>query len=166
MKNGYYFETERIRLIPSGMSAAEWQAPDTASLTLVHEETPLPDGVNPAAPAFTITDHDGGCLGHIHFNYINERHGTFSLGILLDQSARRKGYGCEAMAICMKYAFEERRLHKFEGYCLDENFASQRMMEALGCQKEGVSRECVYLGGKWHSRILYGMTAQEWFNRT
>lgn len=160
----YYFETERIRLIPVEANE-EWHEPDSDALTMVHEEVPLPEMVRADAPAFTIASHEGRQLGHIHFNFINERHGVFSLGVLVDGDARGKGYGREAMALCMRYAFEERRLHKFEGYCLDDNQASRRMMEALGCRQEGVSRECVFLHGSYHDRILYGMTAREWFAR-
>lgn len=60
--------------------------------------------------------------------------------------------------ILLEYAFNERRLHKFDGFCYDDNIASVKMMEALGCKLEGISRECVFMNGRYHNRLLYGMT--------
>ena len=155
----YYFQNDKIRLRlwePRDAENAYIDNLDSNCMALVHEEVPLPGQrksadlsdnsaePNNTAPAFTITDLEDNYLGHIHFNYINERHGTFSIGLLITEKQRNKGYGKAAMRLLIKYAFEERRLHKFEGYCLDENVASAEMMKAIGCTLEGTSRECVF----------------------
>lgn len=174
----YYFQNNKIRLRlwePKDAVNGYADGLDSKGMALVHEEVPLPgqrktidlDGdsaePNPSAPAFTITDLEENYVGHIHFNYMNERHGTFSIGVLITESQRGKGYGKAAMALLLKYAFEERRLHKFEGYCLDENFASANMMKSVGCILEGTSRECVFMNGKYHDRLIFGLTADEYF---
>ncbi len=115
------------------------------------------------APAFTITDLEDNYLGHIHFNYINERHGTFSVGLLITERQRGNGYGKASLELLVKYAFEERRLHKFEGYCLNENVASVKMMKSIGCILEGTSRECVFMNGKYHDRLIFGLSSDEYF---
>jgi RimJ/RimL family protein N-acetyltransferase len=178
--NNYYFQDDKLRLRlwePKDYESSYANELDSKCMALVHEELPLPtkrkvinmqqDSAEPNenAPAFTITDLDDNYIGHIHFNYINERHGTFSIGLLLNESARGKGYGKAALFILMKYAFEERRLHKFEGYCYDENIASIKLMESLGCIKEGMSRECVFMNGKYHNRLIYGMTSNEFYEK-
>ena len=96
----------------------------------------------------------------------NERHGTFSIGLVILKEHRGKGYGKAAMSILFEYAFNERRLHKFEGYCLDDNIASLKMMESLGCTLEGNSRECVFMNGKYHNRLLYSLLENEYRQRT
>ncbi len=176
--NNYYFQNDKVRLRlwePRDSQYSYADDMDSKCMTLVHEEVPLPSQrvntdlsgnsgePNPSAPSFTITDFDDKYLGHIHFNYINERHGTFSLAILITESERGKIYGKAAMSLLLKYAFEERRLHKFEGFCLDENKGSVKMMESLGCKLEGTSRECVFLNGKFHDKLLYGLTSDEYF---
>lgn len=81
--------------------------------------------------------------------------------MILCPSKRRQGYGTRAMKLLLKYAFHERRLHKFDGFCCDENTASIKMMKKLGCRQEGVVREEVFMSGKYHDRILFGLTAEE-----
>ncbi len=56
----------------------------------------------------------------------------------------------------------EMRLHKFEGFCFDDNVASAKMMESLGCCLEGISRECVFMNGKYHNRLLYSLLENEY----
>ena len=174
----YYFQDDKIRLRlwePKDAECGYLDDLDSNCMSLIQEEVPLPgqrtavnlngDSAEPnnSAPAFTITDLDDNYVGHIHFNYINERHGTFSLGVLITQAQRNKGYGKSAMKLLIKYAFEERRLHKFEGYCLDENIASAKMMQSIGCVQEGTSRECVFMNGKYHDRLTFGLTSDEYF---
>ncbi len=176
--SNYYFQNDKIRLRlwePRDAESSYIDDLDSVCMSLVHEEIPLPGQrvnvdlsgnsaePNYSAPAFTITDLDDNYLGHIHFNYINERHGTFSIGLLITAKQRNKGYGKAALELLIKYAFEERRLHKFEGYCLDENVASAKMMKAVGCKQEGASRECVYMNGKYHDRLIFGLTSDEYF---
>lgn len=173
----YYWQNDKIRLRlwePKDREEVYKNDLDSECMALVQEEICLPPKKvkmdlegnsaepNIGAPSFTIIDLDENYVGHIHFNYINERHGTFSLGLIISKEQRGKGYGKSAMLILLEYAFNERRLHKFDGYCYDENVGSAKMMESLGCKREGISRECVYMNGKYHDRILYGMTADEY----
>jgi RimJ/RimL family protein N-acetyltransferase len=113
---------------------------------------------------FSIENHDGELVGGLNLNSIDERNGTFSIGIQIDRGQRGKGYGTAAMRMLLRYAFEERRLHKFNVGVLEGNLASSRMMETLGCTKEGVRRQVVYSGGRYFDEILFGMTAREFAN--
>jgi RimJ/RimL family protein N-acetyltransferase len=107
---------------------------------------------------FSIETLDGELVGAFNLNSINERNGTFSIGIQIDRSHRGKGYGTAAMRILLKYAFHERRLNKYYGSILAGNIASGRMLEKLGCMKEGRRKEMVYTEGKYQDEILYGLT--------
>ena len=46
---------------------------------------------------------------------------------------------------------------------MDENIASAKMMQSIGCKLEGTSRECVFMNGKYHDRLIFGLTANEYF---
>lgn len=173
----YYWQNQLVRL-------RLWQPKDTASSfadefdslawVFVHDEVTLPPAIKkinaegdsapqkPEAPSFTIESLDGAYVGHIHFNYINERHGTFSLGLIISKCQRGKGYGKAAMNLLLNYAFNERRLHKFNGFCLDDNIPSARMMESLGCVLEGRNREVAFINGKYHDQFMYGLTEAEY----
>ncbi|MCM3783721.1 GNAT family N-acetyltransferase [Neobacillus mesonae] len=114
---------------------------------------------------FTIVNLKGESVGGINLNSINERNGTFSIGIVIDKEHRGKGIGTRAMNILLKYAFLERRLNKFNDYVLEGNEASSRMMIKLGCIQEGVRRQVVYMNGQYLDFILYGLTKDEFIEK-
>ncbi|GIO56806.1 SPBc2 prophage-derived uncharacterized N-acetyltransferase YokL [Paenibacillus cineris] len=114
---------------------------------------------------FTIETLHGESIGGINLNSIDERNGTFSIGIVIDKEHRGKGHGTRAMEILLKYAFLERRLHKFNDCVLEGNEGSSRMMQKLGCVQEGVRRQVVYINGKYMDFILYGLTKDEFIQK-
>ena len=111
---------------------------------------------------FSIETLEGINIGAINLNSIDERNGTFSIGMIIDGHHRGKGYGTSAMNILLKYAFFERRLNKYYGSVLDGNIASATMLKKLGCKEEGVRKQMVYSGGKYHDEILFGLTKDEY----
>jgi len=114
---------------------------------------------------FTIENLNGDSIGGINLNSINERNGTFSIGIVIDKQHRNKNYGTRAMQILLKYAFLERRLNKFNDFVLEGNEGSARMMKKLGCVQEGVRRQVVYINGQYLDFILFGLTKQEFIEK-
>lgn len=110
---------------------------------------------------FTIENLEGKSIGGINLNSIDERNGTFSIGIVIDKEYRGNGYGTSAMKILLKYAFLERRLNKFNDYVLEGNEGSAKMMKKLGCVQEGVRRQVVYINGRYLDFILFGLTKDE-----
>lgn len=114
---------------------------------------------------FTIENHDGKNVGALNLNSIDERNGTFSIGMQVDRDHRGKGYGTAAMRILLRYAFFERRLNKYYGHVLEGNIASATMMKKVGCVQEGVRRQMIYTDGKYHDEILFGLTKEEFSKR-
>jgi RimJ/RimL family protein N-acetyltransferase len=110
---------------------------------------------------FGIETLSGEVVGGLNLNSIDERNGTFSIGMQIDPSHRGKGYGTAAMRVLLRYAFYERRLNKYYGSILDGNTPSARMLEKLGCKEEGRRKEMVYTEGKYLDEILYGLTRKE-----
>lgn len=110
---------------------------------------------------FTIVNMDGENVGGVNLNSIDERNGTFSIGIQIDRDHRGKGYGTRAVRILLNYAFFERRLNKFNDYVLEGNEPSAAMMRKLGCVQEGVRRQVIYTDGKYQDMILFGLTKDE-----
>lgn len=110
---------------------------------------------------FTIETLAGENVGGINLNSIDEKNGTFSIGMQIDRDHRGKGYGTTAMRILLRYAFFERRLNKYSGSVLDGNIPSATMLKKLGCQHEGVRRQMVYTNGEYKDEILFGLTKDE-----
>jgi RimJ/RimL family protein N-acetyltransferase len=113
---------------------------------------------------FTIENLEGTNVGAFNLNSIDERNGTFSIGIQIDRDHRGKGYGTAAMQILLDYAFNERRLNKFNVSVIEGNIGSATMLEKLGCIQEGIRREMIFTQGKYKDEILYGLTRSE-FNQ-
>jgi RimJ/RimL family protein N-acetyltransferase len=109
---------------------------------------------------FVIETMDGIPVGGINLNSIDERHGTFSIGMQIFRNYRGKGYGTAAMRIVLRYAFLERRLNKYYGSVIEGNVASARMLTKLGCAEEGRRREMIYTDGQYRDEILFGMTKE------
>ncbi|WP_242698538.1 GNAT family N-acetyltransferase [Bacillus sp. SD088] len=114
---------------------------------------------------FTIENLKGDNVGGINLNSIDERNGTFSIGIVIDKDNRGKGYGTRAMKILLRYAFLERRLNKFNDAVLEGNEGSTKMMRKLGCVQEGVRRKVIYTNGQYLDMILFGLTKDEFINK-
>ncbi|MFT9496527.1 GNAT family N-acetyltransferase [Anaerosolibacter sp.] len=110
---------------------------------------------------FTIETLDGLKVGSLGISAIDERNGTFGIGMQISRDHRGKGYGTAAMKILLDYAFNERRLHKYQSFVIEGNVASETMLKKLGCVKEGVIRGTTYHQGRYWDEIHYGLFAEE-----
>ncbi len=110
---------------------------------------------------FTIETLDGKAVGALNLNTINERAGTFGIGIQTFVGERGKGYGTAAMRILLKYAFLERRLNKFNNGWIEGNVGSEKMHKKLGCIQEGRLRQMTYHEGRYYDWIRVGLTKDE-----
>ena len=109
---------------------------------------------------FTIETLSGEKVGSAYLNAIDERNGTFGVGMVIDRNCRGQGYGTAALRIIFDYAFNERRLHKYNAFVIEGNIASETMLKKIGCAHEGVVRETIYHQGHYWNEIHYGITAE------
>lgn len=176
---GYFWQDDKVRL--RSMEEADWEVHyrnryDTQGRRRVNCLVELPPtekeahdfvetfrGFDPETGRlmFTIETLDGINVGAVNLNSVDERNGTFSVGMLIDKENRGKGYGTAAMRMVLRYAFLERRLNKYYGGVIEGNVPSATMLKKLGCVEEGVRRQMYYMDGTYHDMILYGLTASE-----
>lgn len=175
--SNYFWQDEEIRL--RSIEPEDWERHyinrfDTPARRLLECAVELPPTIAEAKKfAETYADFSSGRLmftienlnrenvGGINLNSIDDKNGTFSIGIQIDRDHRGKGYGTRAVKILLKYAFFERRLNKFNDYVLEGNEASIKMMRKLGCLQEGVRRKVTYTNGQYLDCILFGLTKDE-----
>ena len=110
---------------------------------------------------FVIETLDGHSVGALNLNSVDEKNGTFSIGMQINIDCRGKGYGTAAMRILLGYAFFERRLNKYYGHCLEGNIPSMTMLKKLGCAQEGIRRQQIYTDGRYLDEVLFGLTKEE-----
>ena len=73
-----------------------------------------------------------------------------------------KGYAAEAARAAIEYLIREVGFHRIEAKCCTENTASERVMQKLGINKEGILRER-FCGkdGRWHDLAEYSLLAHD-----
>ncbi|ANF95026.1 GNAT family N-acetyltransferase [Paenibacillus bovis] len=176
--SNYYWQDDRIRL--RALAPEDWEDHyinrfDTPARRLLECAVELPPTMVEAQQftetyagfannrlMFTMESLDGENVGALNLNSIDERNGTFSIGIQVDRDHRGKGYGTRAIHLLLKYAFFERRLNKFNNYVLEGNIASATMLRKVGCIQEGIRRQMFYTDGRYQDCILFGMTKDEY----
>ena len=178
----YYWQNDIVRL--RAMEPEDWEEHyyncyDSKARRMLQSELELPPTISKNKSAiedfsdfndtkrlmFTIESLDGVNVGSFNLNSIDERNGTFSIGIQIGRNHRGKGYGTSAMKLLLDYAFNERRLNKFNVSILEGNVESSKMLKKLGCKEEGVRREVIYAEGGYKNEILFGLTKDE-YNET
>ena len=177
----YFWQTERIRLRPLRPEDAdkkyrEWL--DTEARRLLEAQLDLPpvsletfrsnllescDFKGDAdTKKFAIDTLDGEFVGWINLFLGEPRHGRFSLGVSIFREYQRMGYGLEAAKLILQYGFNELRCHKCNSACLDVNAGSIAFHNKLGFIEEGRRREVIFMNGRYHDEILFGMTFDEY----
>jgi len=176
----YYWQNDLVRLRegkPEDWEESYYNCFDSPARFMLQSELELPPvetehrqssdeyaGFKTGRLMFAIETLDGINVGGINLNSIDERNGTFSIGMQIGRDYRGKGYGMAAMKIVLDYAFNERRLHKYYGYVVEGNIPSETMLKKLGCLQEGVRRDMIFHKGRYWNEIHYGLTAEE-FNK-
>lgn len=98
-------------------------------------------------------------IGSVCFDDI--RMGSFRscmAGYKLDKKYQGQGYMLEAMTYCLRHViFGEYGIHRVEAMVVPENTASIHLLERLGFEREGVSRDFARLGGKWKDHVRYAL---------
>lgn len=92
------------------------------------------------------------------------------VGYWLGRPLWGQGLTTEAARTVLAYAFDDLELHRVEARCEPENVGSERVMQKLGMQFEGVLRQHVFSKGRFRDMKLYSILRDEWradgaFNR-
>jgi RimJ/RimL family protein N-acetyltransferase len=110
---------------------------------------------------FTIENLDGQNVGGLSYHTRNRKDGNFSFGVRVTLPFRGRGYAADAVRVLLRYAFLERRYHKCNSACVENNVASARLHLALGFREEGRRRETLYYNGRYYDELLFGLTRDE-----
>jgi len=79
------------------------------------------------------------------------------VGYKIDRQENGKGYMTEALAHAIQYMFEVRQLHRIEANIMPRNIASQRVVEKLGFEREGLSKSYLKINGVWEDHLRYAL---------
>lgn len=171
----YYWQNDKVRLRAVSLEDDNYNEKlDSEAWAMANEEMALPPAITEKnnnektelptdkAIAFSVEDLDGNYIGDARYNDINQRHGTFEIGISIWKNYRNKGYGKAAVMMLLKYAFNELRLNKCNVDCIDCNNGTIALMKSLKFKQEGIIRANIFYNGFYHSKLLFGLTADEY----
>jgi RimJ/RimL family protein N-acetyltransferase len=122
---------------------------------------------------FTIHKKDsdevenGRLLGFVHIFWIEwpNAAGGIRMGIG-DPQDWRKGYGGEALALALRYCFNEINLYRLDARIPEYNLAACRLFEKAGFSEETRQREYLKRDGRRWDLIHMGLLNEEWALRT
>ena len=96
-------------------------------------------------------------LGRVSLENIDHLNQSAEFKIFIFHKNQGSGYGFEASELIIKHGFEELNLHRIYCGTLDNNIGFQKLADKIGFEKEGLRKEAVFKGGKWHDVIEYGI---------
>ena len=135
----------------------------TKDLT-AREEAHLNFGGDGTRLEFAVLNLNGEYVGNVNLHSIDKKNGTFSISFYFLERERKKGYATNAVALIVYYAFFEMRLNKLN-VCVNEgNDSSAKLIQRIGCKKEGVWRENVFYAGQYVDVNLFGITKEQFHN--
>jgi len=115
--------------------------------------------------SLAVASNNGELVGAINANDCNPQSGNFEYGVSIFAEYRRNGFALDAVRILLRYYFEERRYHRATARVYSFNKASLVLQERLGFQQEGCQREIIFTRGKRHDMLLFGITAEEFWDK-
>lgn len=107
--------------------------------------------------------NDGTVIGDVALQSLDSKNRTCSIGMGIAKiENRNKGYGKQAVALILEYAFKNLGVERIAANTLEINISAQKSLEGVGFMLEGRERKAVYWGGKRYDRLIYGLLAEEY----
>jgi Acetyltransferases, including N-acetylases of ribosomal proteins len=116
----------------------------------------------PTAEGCLVCLRDGGALaGMITIDSIvRGRFQSATLSYAAFAPAAGRGYMSEGLALVLRHAFCELRLHRLEANIQPANQASLRLVGRLGFRQEGYSPAMLFIDGAWRDHERWAITRE------
>jgi [ribosomal protein S5]-alanine N-acetyltransferase len=116
----------------------------------------------PATEGFLVCLRDGGAMaGMITIDsIIRGRFQSASVSYAAFAGVAGKGYMSEGLALVLRYAFCELRLHRLEANIQPANQASLRLVGRLGFRREGYAPAMLFIDGAWRDHERWAITRE------
>ncbi len=111
---------------------------------------------------YMVETYEGEVVGFTGLGNIDMKNGCAkTLGIRISPKTQCRGIATDAYMTLFNFAFNELRLHRIETSAFDDNIASLRFQERVGCRREGVRREAAYKDGKYKNVVTFGCLKED-----
>ena len=109
-----------------------------------------------------ILKSTGKMIGTCGFSAIYPEHRYAEVGYVLNPAFRGQGYAGEALATVLDFAFRRMALNRVEAKCVAENSSSERVMQKVGMQFEGIARSALLVKNEFRDIKIYAMLRSEY----
>ena len=86
-----------------------------------------------------------------------QRH--IAIGFDVHRAEWGKGIGSEVVKAVCAYAFAHLGVHRVEAHVMKGNRSSQKLLESVGFEQEGVLKKRMYKDGRQHDLLVYAIVA-------
>ena len=96
----------------------------------------------------------------LRFFFKKIRYGAFdncSIGYKIHHVFCRQGFGEEGVKKIVEILFTQYGMHRIEAMVHPKNQPSIGLLEKIGFEREGISREAAKLGGNWQDMYRYSL---------
>ncbi|WP_233498617.1 GNAT family N-acetyltransferase [Blastococcus sp. TF02A-26] len=105
---------------------------------------------------------DGRLAGQVTLdNVVRGAMRSGNIGYWIDRSVSGRGVASLAVALVCDHAFGPVGLHRVQADIRPENGPSQRLVERLGFQREGLFRRYLDIDGDWRDHYTYALLAED-----
>lgn len=105
----------------------------------------------------------GNIIGWCGYHTWYVEHSRAEIGYALtNDDYKNKGLMSEALSPIIAYGFEQMNLHRIEAFVGPSNTASQKLVQKMGFQKEGLLREHYFKKGVAEDSIVYSLLKTEY----
>jgi RimJ/RimL family protein N-acetyltransferase len=112
---------------------------------------------------FEIATLEGAMIGIAYIGRISPHNRNCVVSITIgDREFRGKGYGRDAMALLMRFCFDELGMHRVTAETFEYNDVWRELVEAMGFQREGNEREHLFRDGRFWDKATYGLLEPEY----
>ena len=107
--------------------------------------------------------NDGRIIGDAALQDLDFRNRSCSVGMgIARASDRGKGYGKQALSLLLNYGFRILGFERIWAATSGLNVGAQQSLLHSGFTPEGCERHALWLNGRYHDRLIYGMLREEW----
>jgi len=130
----------------------------------VYSETDLIEGFTEATKdKCFIFSHDKKRVGYCSIYDIDYKARKAEVSVLIgEKEFHGKGFGKEATAFMIRYAFEYLKLNSLFATITELNVPSIKTFEKCGFKRIGVRRDYEFINGKFEDEILFDMTKKDY----
>jgi RimJ/RimL family protein N-acetyltransferase len=109
------------------------------------------------------SDMDDAPIGVVGLNNIDRNFKTAASWIVLgEKKYSGRGYPARAASKILALGFTELGLHAINAWTLDCNYPVIRMLRRLNFRPIGLQRQCHYMNGRCHDRLLFDILDSEY----